>query len=182
MQTTIYSSLTTATRKYSRYGTIDSNYYYERYRVIVSQTNSYIFRSNSSMDTYGYFYSSVCLPDYSFRNLIAYDDNSADNGQFQLQMYLQGNFTYELVVTTLNPYTTGSYSITVLGLNPISIVTIAQSSITTSNCRISSRTLFSNRFVREKQRRILFLASTFHTMCSSLSLLVIGQFIRCTDL
>lgn len=137
MQSTFYSSLTASSGKYSRYGASGSNYHYEAYRVIVSQTGSYIFQSNSSIDTCGYFYSSVFHPDQPSWNLIANDDNSAGDGQFQIQMYLRGDFAYELVVTTSNQDVTGSYSIIVLGLNPIHIEKIIPFPTEMSNFGIS---------------------------------------------
>lgn len=176
VQTTLYSSLTTSTEKYSRYGASGSNYHYEVYRIIVPRTGSYIFRSNSSIDTYGYFYSSVFHPDQSYWNLIADDDNSAGDGQFQIQMYLRGDFAYELVVTTASQDATGSYSITVLGLNPVNIERVTRSSTEMSNFGISIS------FATQKQFRVLFLVFISHEVRSCLILLTITYLIQCTDL
>ena len=176
MQTTLYSSLTTSTEKYSRYGASGSNYYYEVYRIIIPRTGSYIFRSNSSIDIYGYFYSSVFHPDHSYLNLMADDDNSAGDRQFQLQMYLRGGFAYELVVTTSSENATGSYSVTVLGLNPVNIEKTIQSSTEMSNFGISIS------FATQEQFWVLFLVFISHEVCSCLILLTIAHLIQCTDL
>ncbi|CAF4127007.1 unnamed protein product, partial [Adineta steineri] len=109
--TTLPPIPTTTTRSY---------YYRERYSVIVPVTDSYVFTSVSSIDTYGQFYSQT-NPSDTYYYVIAYDDDSGENKQFKIQMYLQADIQYLLIVTTSYPHTIGSYTLVASGLYNASI-------------------------------------------------------------
>lgn len=71
--------------------------------------------SNSSIDTYGYIYNYTFLSTSPITNLLAYDDTSAGDNQFQLAMTLQPNNRYYLIVTTYMPNVIGSYTFVAKG-------------------------------------------------------------------
>ncbi|CAF1522299.1 unnamed protein product, partial [Adineta ricciae] len=56
INTTISSSLTKNSPKYTRFNGSEPNYNYDQYAIIVPVTGSYIFMSSSSMNTYVEFY------------------------------------------------------------------------------------------------------------------------------
>jgi hypothetical protein len=90
-------------------------YYYQAIRVTTYTTGTYTFTSNSSLDTYGCFYSSSFDPSYPSRNLIMSDDEGAGDNQFQIRVNLEYGQTYVLVVTTYRNNVTGSFSIGAVG-------------------------------------------------------------------
>ncbi|CAF3944088.1 unnamed protein product [Rotaria sp. Silwood2] len=67
------------------------------------------------MDTYGYMYRSSFDASTPSSNLLASDDDSGGNGQFQLTVYLTSGTTYILVVTTYIPGVVGPFSIIASG-------------------------------------------------------------------
>ena len=62
--------------------------------MTVARTGTYTFISNSSIDTYGYFYNNPVDPSYPSQNLITSDDDGNDNGQFRISRPLQSGYTY----------------------------------------------------------------------------------------
>lgn len=68
-------------------------------------------KSESSIDTFAYLYQTNFDPTSPFGYLVAYDDESNGNGQFQLSFSLSGGEVYYLVVTTKNPDVTGSFRV-----------------------------------------------------------------------
>jgi len=114
-------------QKYERKGCSSSLiYYYEAIQVNVITSGSYSFSSNSSVDTYGYFYKDHFNPFNPSENLLSQDDDGCDNNQFKLVAYLQSNATYVLVVTTYFSNRTGKFSIIALGINNITFNRISE--------------------------------------------------------
>jgi hypothetical protein len=99
-------------RTYSREGASGENYYYEAIDVRVNTTGVYTFKCSSSIgDTYGYLYQGNFYSLYPQYNIITQDDDSAENGQFQLTATLRSDATYILVFTTYYEGNIGSFSI-----------------------------------------------------------------------
>lgn len=92
-----------------------SKYYYEALQITVSVNASIMFYSNSSVDTYAYFYQHTFDPFDLTMGLLASDNNGRDSRQFRLHVSLRENTTYTLVVTTNIANTTGAFSVTVVG-------------------------------------------------------------------
>ena len=109
------SALETSSPWYIRPGMSGSSstYYYEAMQVKVMETATYIFHSNSIIDTYGYIYKDSFNPCNPVLNLISQDDDSGAKMDFQLTSFLQASTTYILVVTTYIKDVTGNFSILV---------------------------------------------------------------------
>ncbi|CAF3347565.1 unnamed protein product [Rotaria socialis] len=112
---TVSSELTASSRAYIRYQGGGCNFYFDAFQVTVPTIGTYIFSSNSNIDTYGYIYSGSFFPTSPNENLLAQDDQSAGNNQFQLIVNLQSNFTYYLIFTTYISNVIGPYSVTASG-------------------------------------------------------------------
>ncbi|CAF1512026.1 unnamed protein product [Adineta ricciae] len=74
-------------------------------------SREYIFMSDSTIDTYGYFYNNSFDPSRPSQNLITSNDDGGTNRRFQLYTTLQSQYTYILVVTTTNRDIRGSFQI-----------------------------------------------------------------------
>ena len=130
---------TSSSRNFTRFGTITSGYSYETFDVTVSTTGSYIFRSDSGIDTYGYLYSAVFYPAYTSMNLLSLDDDSGGNNQFQFTVSLQTNTKYILVPTTSNPLLIGSYSVIASGPGTVNFLKTNITSIYTPTTTTTRR-------------------------------------------
>ncbi|CAF1956177.1 unnamed protein product [Rotaria magnacalcarata] len=104
----------------------DSNdyYYFQAIQVSISTAGFYTFRSNSTIDTRGYFYQSVFDPSNSAANLVTSDDDGAGSFQFRLQVYLETTRAFILVVTTHRAYITGNFSVSANGPAPVNLISI----------------------------------------------------------
>jgi hypothetical protein len=89
--------------------------------VKVHESGDYIFRSQSSIDTYGSIYANRFNPVNPSENLLSTDDDSGPDGQFKIDIHLDVNMTYVLVETTYHPGETGTFSITVFGRNKVDL-------------------------------------------------------------
>ncbi len=78
-------------------------------------TGTYTFKSDSSVDTYGCFYNDSIDPSNLTQNLIACDDDSGGDHQFRINVSLQYQGVYILIVTTYPADVTGSFSIRTAG-------------------------------------------------------------------
>jgi hypothetical protein len=117
----------------------DEYYYFEAIQVSVSTTGTYIFTSDSAINTMGFLYNSPFDPSNPLTNLITYDDNDGDMPlQFRIEAGLQGGQTYILVVTTHRDSITGSFSISAAGPASLSLMSITPS---TSQPIITSKLL-----------------------------------------
>ncbi|CAF1093348.1 unnamed protein product [Adineta steineri] len=101
--------------KFSRPSYSPYNYYYQASKITTTMSGTYSFVSNSSIDTYGYFYDGSFNPSNPNLNLIASNDDGGDNNQFRINVTLQFQCKYILVVTTYNSNITGSFSIEAVG-------------------------------------------------------------------
>jgi hypothetical protein len=140
INTTVSSAWTTSSRTYTRHRITNSNHYYETFEVTVPETGSYVFMSNTVIDTYGCLYSVNFFPASTSLNLLTCDDDSGDNGQFKFTVSLQPNVRYILVATTFNPEDTGSYTVVTSGLMKVNVVrtdnmSIILTSTTTTNSK-----------------------------------------------
>lgn len=97
-------------------GNAEKFYYLQAIQVTVSMDGTYIFSTDSQIDTMGFFYNATFDASDPTQNLITEDDDDGDiNLQFRLQVYLTANQSYVLVVTTNREYETGTFSILARG-------------------------------------------------------------------
>jgi hypothetical protein len=67
------------------------------------------------MNTIGYIYSNSFNLATQSQNLLASNNDGAENGQFRLYLFLDTLIKYFLIVTTNKPNVTGTFSIYVTG-------------------------------------------------------------------
>jgi hypothetical protein len=129
MNVTLSSSLTANSEILNNSSDPNNIYYYGLFEVILPVDGVYIFRSDSSINTYGILYKENFYPGSQIDNLIASNDNSGGNLQFQINVTLTSNTRYILVVTTRIAQVTGNFNLTVSGLNQVNLRQINSSSI-----------------------------------------------------
>ncbi|CAF1559920.1 unnamed protein product [Adineta steineri] len=118
---TMYSSVLTSNHPiYPRTG-CDISYYYEAIKIQVYKSGHYSFNSMSNINTYGYMYAKYFDPFSPSAYLIAADDDSSSNSQFNISIPLEINNEYILVVTTYNLIETGAFSIRVSGPDSVGL-------------------------------------------------------------
>lgn len=96
-------------------GSTTSYFYFQALQVSVAKAGTYIFTSNSTMDTRGYFYQTSFDPSNATLNLIADNDDGAGQRQFRIEVYILPGRAYVLVVTTHGANTMGDFSISATG-------------------------------------------------------------------
>ena len=121
VNTTVSSAWTSSDRLFARYNYGTQSYYYHIYSVVVPVTGYYVIMTANANDSYGYIYYPRFNASVPSGNLIAYDDNSGGNLQFQITMNLQASTTYMVVVTTAVRNRTGPYTLTVSGLYGVNL-------------------------------------------------------------
>ena len=95
--------------------------YCEVVQISVVETGYYTITSNSTMNMHGHLYESdVNIFDLSLHS-IADDDDSGFNQKFSIEIHLQLNITYMLVLTTSYPNVTGPFSILIYGPKNVSM-------------------------------------------------------------
>jgi hypothetical protein len=111
-------------------------FYYQDIQLTVAVSGIYNFRSDSSVDTYGYLYSYKFDPSNISVNMIAQDDDSGGSPQTDT--------IYVLVVTTFLPNITRAFSIVGSGPGKVNFIrntaSIISSTTATSTNPISSNT------------------------------------------
>lgn len=132
VNTTARTSLTTSSSRFTRYSGDTGNYYFQAFQVTVPSSGPYRFASMSNVDTYGYLYSTSFTPQSPAYNLIAFDDDTASNNQFQITMSLQSTTNYILVVTTYAVDTTANITVLVSGLTGVTITPLTINANTTT--------------------------------------------------
>lgn len=108
---------------YTRHGGAGS-YYYEAIEVRVATTGSYTFSSSGTIgDNFGYLYQGNFYPSYPQYNIVTSNDD-ASGRDFGFTATLRSDITYILVVTTLQPRNTGSFTITTSDPANVSMIPI----------------------------------------------------------
>ncbi|UJR06811.1 hypothetical protein I4U23_011098 [Adineta vaga] len=95
-------------------------------RSTSNSNNHYYQPISSSFDIYGYIYENSFNPYYSNFNLIASDDDSNDNTQFRINITLQCQRKYILVITSFGYNITGAFLIKAIGPTPVNLTPINQ--------------------------------------------------------
>jgi hypothetical protein len=90
-------------------------YYYDAIQVDVSRAGIYLIESHSLIDIYGYIYEDSFNPSNPNWNLLSYDDDSGENRQFKLTIFLRPKITYILIVTTFRRNSTGTFTVNASG-------------------------------------------------------------------
>ncbi|CAF4317101.1 unnamed protein product [Rotaria sp. Silwood2] len=104
---------------------IDNYYYYQAIQVHVPVSGTYIFTSDSSLDTIGFFYDTNFDPSVPTKNLVTNDDDGGDISlQFLVEVFLEAEHPYILVVTTHGDAETGSFSISASGPAAVDFLSI----------------------------------------------------------
>ena len=120
MSSSYSSKLTGNSQRYDRSGGgVWPFYYFEAIEVNVSIPGNFAFTSNSSIDTYGYFYNGTFDPYYPLSNLLQSNDDDAGNLQFRINIYLANTGSYVLVFTTFLTNEQGAFSIFVSGADSV---------------------------------------------------------------
>jgi hypothetical protein len=84
------------------------------------------------MDTYGYLYSGTFYPLDPSVNLLAQDDDTGGNFQFELTAFIEAGVPYTLVVTTHYTNVNGPFSVVAYGLDDVIFIPINAVTTTTS--------------------------------------------------
>jgi BioD-like phosphotransacetylase family protein len=92
-----------------------SKSYYAAIQVKVNTTDLYHLSSDSKIDTVGYIYEENFNPFNPSENLLASNDDGCGVSQFRLNIQLNVNTKYILVVSTSLPDRTGNFSVIVSG-------------------------------------------------------------------
>ncbi|CAF1032017.1 unnamed protein product [Adineta steineri] len=114
------SSLTNSNQNYYR-DCNKQNFYYESIQVKVIESGYYNFRGSSGIDPYGSIYNTKFNPLDPSENLLDKDYDGGTDIQFKLDIHLEVDRIYILVVTTFDPRETGEFSIVVSGKNKVSL-------------------------------------------------------------
>ncbi|CAF3690105.1 unnamed protein product [Adineta steineri] len=149
LQNTYSSSLTKYNQIYYR-DCDKQNVYYESIQVKVIETGDYTFRSSGDIDSYGSIYKKRFNPLDPSENLVTTDDDTGCSIQFQLDINLDVNMTYVLVVTTYASKDTGDFSIVVLGKNKVDLKSLS-TPVNTQFIHSSSLTVDSPTYCRDYQ-------------------------------
>ena len=112
---TYYGTLSASSPTFGRPNGNGSGYYYQTYTVTISLPGTYRFQSSGKMNCYGLFYDNTFDPLRPNANLFASDDSSAGRDHFDINVSLQAQKTYNLVVTTSAASMTGEFSIIASG-------------------------------------------------------------------
>ena len=106
----------------------DDYYFLQAIQVSVTTSGTYVFMSESDIDTFGYFYDSPFDPSNPSSNLITDNDDGGDMiHQFRISANLQSGRTYVLVVTTHAPSITGSFEVSARGPASLGLTSIMAS-------------------------------------------------------
>jgi len=111
----------------------DGSYYFNEIELTVNENDRYTIKSRSSLVTYGCLYDGSFDPSNPSDNLIICNDYSGKMNQFLIEYPLVEGQNYILVVTTVSPYMSGSYSVIITGssLVDIRLITPTDNSLST---------------------------------------------------
>lgn len=101
-------------------------HYYEAVQIKVVTSGWYIFSSSSRIGAFGYLYKDYFNPSESSEKLLSQNTASCSTNQFRLVFSLQSNITYVLVMTTVHPENTGSFTIYASGLDNVAFKRISK--------------------------------------------------------
>ncbi|CAF3947851.1 unnamed protein product [Adineta steineri] len=118
LQKTYSSSLTSNNQIYYR-DCKKQNFYYESVQVQVIESGYYTFRGSGTIDAYGSIYENKFNLLNPSENLLKTDDDSGFDTQFKLDIHLDVDTIYVMVVTTYESKESGEFSIVVLGKNKV---------------------------------------------------------------
>ncbi|CAF0810901.1 unnamed protein product [Adineta steineri] len=93
--------------------------YLKRYCVKVIESGSYSFRGSGDIDPYGFIYKNKFNPLDPSENLLDQDYDGGADIQFKLNIHLNSDMAYILVVTTYESKETGEFSVVMLGKNKV---------------------------------------------------------------
>lgn len=133
------SSLTTSSPQFLRPGGSNGTFYYQTIQVTVSASSTYILRSFSALDTYGYLYINSFSPQSPSTNRIAENDDSAGGTQFQIMTSLEPNAIYILVVTTYYSNSLGNFTVLASGISRVTLQTVQNITTTTISASTTTR-------------------------------------------
>ncbi|CAF4032888.1 unnamed protein product [Adineta steineri] len=117
----IYSSSLTNNNQIYYRDCKKQNFYYESIQVKVIQSGYYSFRGSGYIDPYGFIYKNKFNPLDPSENLFDQDYDRCTDIQFKLNIYLEVNITYVLVITTYESKEIGTFSIVVSGENEVNL-------------------------------------------------------------
>ncbi|CAF0939088.1 unnamed protein product [Adineta steineri] len=118
IQKIFLSSLTNSNQIYYR-DCDEQNFYYESIQVKVFESGYYTFRGSGTIDPYGSIYKVKFNPLDPLDNLLDKEYDSGFDVQFRLNIHLDVDMTYVLVVTTYESKGTGEFSVVALGKNKV---------------------------------------------------------------
>ena len=102
--------------------------YYETFEIRINTNGTYLIWVESSIHTYGYIYQDHFDPLKPSLNQLFQHNGTCNQDQLKFILNLQINIRYILVVTTLNSYATGQFSLFISGLSHTN-VTVRHSSM-----------------------------------------------------
>ena len=131
----IYSNaLTNRSPLFTRLNQQNNSFYYQSIQLFVRKSAVYTVSSGASIYLHCSLYNNSFNPNNPSNNLITFASHSDTNRNPSFSTYLNTGVTYILVVTTVNPYVTGSFNITVsgVGLSTLSGLTITTTTTITT--------------------------------------------------
>ncbi|CAF3704777.1 unnamed protein product [Adineta steineri] len=120
IQKTYSSSLTNNNQMYYR-DCQKEIFYYESIQVKVNKSGYYSFHGTGDIDPYGFIYKNKFNPLDPSENLFDQDYARYSNIQFKLDIHLNVDMVYVLVVTTFDSKETGKFLIVVLSENKVTL-------------------------------------------------------------
>lgn len=127
--TNLASTWTNASRRYARTSGSSGLHFYETFQVTVPVNGSYMFTSDSAIDTYGCLHNGSFSPEAPAENRLSCDDNSAGIGSFRIIAYLEYYVTYVILATTFRENTVGEYMLSVCGPQKANVIPTGNTSI-----------------------------------------------------
>ena len=121
---TTYESALSLNRDLYQRPNVSGAFAYDRFSITTESSGTFTFRTNSSIDTYGYLYSPSFNATLPSLNLIEKDDDSAGRQQFLIEHTLEAGQRYYLVVTTYAPYGFGPFKLIVNGPTSVNLTHI----------------------------------------------------------
>lgn len=116
MLRSIYSNtLTNLSPTFIRPGQSTNQYYYESIPLLVDRSDTYSITIHSSASLYAYLYNNSFDSNNPSNNLLTSSFNQFNNRNFTFSTYLNVGVVYYLVITTINPNITGSFTVIVSG-------------------------------------------------------------------